>query len=710
MAHKLIKIALVLAVFGACKPDKLDFGVVENGSISPDLAVPVIKTRIELGDIINGDSDSTLVINPDNSISVVFRDDSIISISADELITINDQTVLSETFEVGELTVGPFSSFGNVTLDQILDNVNPPDLGDSVRARDNSVDYFPPIAEQSAGSYAEQSFNDFNVVYIKEGTMNLTIVNGLPVPLENLELAVRNKEDSSAVFTVSVPSIGPQSTASPTIDLTGAKLTNQVFVDLQNFGTPGSGPDPFDSSKHVFISVADQIAFQMSVDEMVIDSGEVVLPDQAIEDLGDTTVIDNGNNEEIEIIRLKSGSLNYSINSSFQEDIQITFTLPTVSNGTPFNEVITIQAGTVITGGIDLAGYQINLDQIPSAPYNRLPLSVDVEINSTGGFVSFTSQDQIQLDVGVENLEYEYLQGYFGQQVLETDSFTTLVDFSFIQELEGDFRFFSPQFRMRVASEIGLPSTLLMDVTGYNRTKGQEADMNAPLLVVPYPELSQAGQTIVDTLEINNTNSNIVDFMSLVPDSIVGTGVFTTNPNGNTGASNFTYNDSKVDIGLEVEVPLEVAVDGLILEDSSGIDWAIGDTANGGFDASAIERAQLNFNIENGFPLSATLQLILEDTTNGFVEVLDTLVLDVLQGAAVDAEGRVITPNVFIDRLILEGEALQDFLMADRIRARATINTTGSDVPTKVKLFTDYYIELVLSARFELTVNLGGNE
>ncbi len=706
MKAKFIKIVLLSSILlFSCKRDELDFGVVNEFTLSPTVAVPILKTRIQLGDVINEDTDTTIVINPNNSISIAFRDDSIAVLRADELIAIEDQDFYSDMIAVGNLTVGPFSSLGNATLDQILNNVNPPDVGDSIRARDETIDYFPPIPEQSAGSHAEQSFSDFKKVYISSGQMELLVINGLPVDVENLVIAIKNKEDSSEVVSYNISVLPATSNITQSVNLSGAVLSNEVFVELENFRSPGSGMDPMDTSKHVYISTQDQIAFQMTVSELVIDSGEVVLPDQFVQDIADTAdmIMDNG--EEIELIILKNGQLNYDINSSFQEAIDITFNLPTVSNGTPFTKTVNIPAGVLTSGSIDLTGYEVLLDQDVSQPFNRLPLDVDVSVASTGGFVRFTSLDEIGIDIGVSNLEFEYLQGYFGQQNHTTDPFSTSVDFSFIQELEGDFRFFNPQFRLRVASQIGLPSDIQMDATSYNTATGASAPLNAPFLEVPYPTFLQRGETIRDTLEVNNTNSNIVDFMSLVPDSIAGDGLFRTNAAGNTGETNFAYADSKVAIGLEVEVPLEIAVDGLVLEDKQGIDWGFTNSLEG--DNYSLDSVQVNFNIINGFPLAADLELIMEDSLG---MVIDTIFLSALQAAPVDSEGRVVNPEEYLSTISLSGTALDDFVSADRIRVRAIINTYGSDVPTKVTLFTDYFIELTMSVKTQVNYTVGNGE
>jgi hypothetical protein len=467
---------------------------------------------------------------------------------------------------------------------------------------------------------------------------------------------------------------------------------------LENFGSPGSGPNPFDSTKHVYISTEDQIAFQMNVSVITIDSGTVIIPNQFIEGLADTADLDLGGGEEISKIIMESGEFSYTVSSSFQEEIEIVFNLPTVTNGGAFQETITIAAGATTTGSIDVSGYEFALDQVVTQDFNLLPLTVDVSIKSTGTYTKFTSLDQIQLDVSAVNLEYEYLEGYFGQQLLATDPFTTKMDFSFIKELKGDFRFFNPHFRLRVSSEIGLPSDIQMNVEAFNTSTMESEQLNAPFLMVSFPSFAERGQTVKDTLEINNTNSNVVNFMSLVPDSIYGNGNFRINPNGNTGEKNFTYADSEVSIGLEVEVPLEIAVDGLVLEDDEGIYWSFSELEKFGLDS-----IQLNFNITNGFPLDADLQLIMEDSIGG---VIDTIFIDALMAAPVDGEGRVITPTVYINSIFLEGQELTNLLGAEVMRVKAIINTFGSDVPTKVTLFTDYFIELQLSAKAQITQTL----
>lgn len=106
----------VLVLF-SCQRDKIDFDLLDDLSFNPQVQVPVIGARLSLNDLL---VDSTITVDPDNALRIVYVEDSLFEFSAIDFVNIPRQSPTTLTLnEVGlpfiSLNVG-LGTLGGVQL------------------------------------------------------------------------------------------------------------------------------------------------------------------------------------------------------------------------------------------------------------------------------------------------------------------------------------------------------------------------------------------------------------------------------------------------------------------------------------------------------------------------------------------------------------------------------------------------------------------
>ena len=89
MKKYLLRVSLLGLILVSCSKE-LDFDMVDDIAINPSGTIPLATLTLNLGDLVN-DIDSTIVVDPDNSLRIYYRQDSVFTYSASDILTIPDQ-------------------------------------------------------------------------------------------------------------------------------------------------------------------------------------------------------------------------------------------------------------------------------------------------------------------------------------------------------------------------------------------------------------------------------------------------------------------------------------------------------------------------------------------------------------------------------------------------------------------------------------------
>lgn len=670
-----------LLTLASCFKDEYNFNDINTDAYSPSFALPLIDATVNLGEIMEN-VDTTQIKADENNLLRITYSDTLMSYDVAELVEIPTQNI-TEAFTLPAFTIDNLNNSASVSLSEMANNMAEPQRSLILGNNGNTLP-FPAMPSQSIGSYALTAFTEFNSVTFSQGTLTIEITNNWAFDVENLTMDIINSGDASVIGTFTYASIPSGQTRSDQVDLTGVTMTNTLAANITGMESPGTGVTP------VLIDLASTLDVTSIASGLEVSSGAAIFPSQsAVNETVDVDLTLN-NGEELNSVQLNTGSIDYSIDYGLRENSQITISLPYItSNGTPITEVINVTSDganpQVVVGSIDLANHTIDLTANGSNT-NYIQADISASIISSGRVIPFSTNDAIEANLDISNLDIAFVDGYLGNMTELIPADTITIDL-FDNEFSELISLAAPEFSMRMVNSAGIPVEADMTITAYNdQTSLALTGIDNPL-TINAPDYSQIGQTALTEVNLTRDNSNIADIFNLNPTGIAYAMEIETNPAGNTGAMNFINSDSKIDVTMDVNVPMYGSVNGFSIEDT--LDLALDSI---GFLQSATIRAI----IENEFPVDVDVQLYFVDEN---FNVLDSLFENgetLVQSSAIDANGDMTAPTISETDIVLTEDKLDNLFNANQIILRSNL-ATGNGGTQDAKFYTHY----------EMNINLG---
>lgn len=690
--HLVWVFAGIFLFISSCVKEEYDFNTLSKEiSLSPSFVLPAITGFLTLGDIFEPKED-TIVVNPDGTIKLIYRHDSLFSYSVTDIIDIPDQTPQLKTAVLGSVHIDDFAYNGPLSLNLISLNF---DAGtrSTLVARDGTNDIFPVIPAPNTGSFNMTPFTNFTQVMVDSGKISIDITNQLPVEVSFI-LQLRNSDNSQLgsdfVFTA-IPSLGNQTQTS---EVSG-NLTNALNFDIVDFTSPGS-------SGNVDVDLTDLILISLNSQNIVVSSGTAILPDQVFFIETDTIDLDIDPGTEATYVEMASGDIDYNLTSGFNDAVRVNLILPTGElNNDTLKYVIPVSAGGSASGTLSMAGASVDFTIDPLQPYNKLPFKFIVEIVSSGSLISFNSTDALIMGYTMSNINFDYVEGYFGEQNFTIDQDSLEIDMGDIfDKITGTITFTDPKIRIPYTNSIGAPADLEIVLWG-ETFEGGSQDLNAP--VVSIDKLADRDDPPVESsMEFNRDNSSIVELIELRPDILYYSGEVRMNPGATGVRDNFIMSTSEIVANLEVEIPVSLKIQNLSLRDTTDNPLHSADTSDE-FGLNDFEYINLYFSAINGFPLEISFEIIPYDTVNN-IEYPSINVPQFISAAPVDANGRVNEPvESPVVKIELDKTMLENLQKSEGLIVQAWFNTTG-DGAQEVVFYTDYTFEFRLAVGLELNI------
>ena len=389
-------------------------------------------------------------------------------------------------------------------------------------------------------------------------------------------------------------------------------------------------------------------------------------------------------------ISLESGTLFWSVTSSVSDTIKLALELDnTTLNGMP--AIFEIQANTIgqTTGEINISSLELDLSQ-GTLGYNNLGFTL--QITDAGNAPNGT---QLDIVLEYENLRITEAIGYFGERKINFPSGNINPNLSLLDNISSGLYLANPQVKIITKSNIGLPLEISPNLLGVSK-EGSVVDLG--LSPLNFTGSTTIGNYAYDTLIISTANSNLDDFIAAVPSQIVYSGSVQTNPAGEPQNDNFITQDGTLNIGLEIDLPLELKTKDLVIEQTIyNIDFGVDEE-----DVDFINELSLGFRVDNGFPLDADLHVYFLDSAGA---VLDSTYLAIFDAAQVDQNGIVVNSAKSERYLQFTQGQIHNIIRSDDVRIKIVLNTSNNGNQI-VSLLTDYYIDLIIGARAKLNYNL----
>ncbi|NRA48105.1 MAG: hypothetical protein HRU12_03150 [Phaeodactylibacter sp.] len=300
---------------------------------------------------------------------------------------------------------------------------------------------------------------------------------------------------------------------------------------------------------------------------------------------------------QYEIIRLKAGVFQYTVLNPFMDSVNFSLSFANLKLGDDSLAIsrllpaADIDGPSETSGIIDISGYELLLNE-------------DIRTVYTANlFADNTPVDLPPFLVNIGQMDYSYIQGYFGrfEVTLPGDS----LEFDFLDNWEaGELEFLEPVINLTFFNTMGIPLELRSDTFELATFRNGIVALNNPMLnsglLFAFPSIDEVGEAKSTLLSLNSENSNIVSAISGVPYQLNYAFSAIANPNENNLITNHLTDTVKVDIDIEVEIPLFARAKGFRIVDTFEVDLS---------DLEDLERLGFKLIADNGFPLEVGMQL-----------------------------------------------------------------------------------------------------
>ena len=662
-------------------------------SVSPDIAIPLVQSTTTLGDLLP--DDENIYIESDSSIRISFKSENIAKVESDSLLQIENQAPTQENFTVGSINLADFSQTQTIKLSELGQNLEDDAISTQIEDAFNLAETapegkvpFPDIPRQSGGSYDQSSSDEFLNVTMSEGSLSLEVENNTGLDIDYLELQLKNNDSNnkSLIGAFEFSNITQGTSQTQALSLVNKQMYKDISFEVVAVEITGSGPNVLDPSTYIDLKETDNILLNISGSNITVTQGQFKFPDQTGPSETFAFDLEFDDDVSIDFINLSGGALEYSYESSVNTTLELDLEIPQLKdpNGDSFKEVLMIgnTSGNEETISINLDGYQFNFEDTE----NQLEINYASKITPTNGYASFNENDFVNLSIGVVDLEFSLIEGYFGQIIETIEPGELDVDVSLLEDITSGIKLETPNLIFTIDNTVGIPFEIDLDLKGTNGAKSESITDALFEVVSAYDEA-------VSTRVVFNETNNLSELIALAPEIISYSGSVTSNPDGNTGPNSISPGTG-ISFGFEMDLPLYLRISEAVTTDTMAIDLSDSDD----FTSEDIEAISCKLNVENEFPLDLNLMILFSDSLSG--TTLDTLQFGLLQAAEVDENGKTVAPKVYSLEVDLDSDQIDALFNANQILLDMKVASYNFENQA-VRLYTDYTIEIEAGLRIK---------
>lgn len=429
----------------------------------------------------------------------------------------------------------------------------------------------------------------------------------------------------------------------------------------------------------------------------------------------DTSFLDLNSNEiKLSRIDMKKGKLKCTLKSSVNRRLIFNYSIPKATkNGVPLAFVDTLPAAAapgdtvIFVKELILDDYHFDLSGGAGDDFNSLAATIkastvpgDPPLTITNNATLFKAETQL-----VE-ITPNYAKGYLGHYDFNGVNSTTNLDaLEMVRSglIDVENVNLNLIFHNTIGADVGFKP---IEIKATNTRTGMQVILTHSSIGTNI-NINRATQTLSVlnpvsessySFSINSGNSNIEQFLELIPDQLSLMADVQLNQYGNTGGyTDFFYYDFPTYIQMQLNMPLKFSATNLLLIDTIDNPFTGLDILDPITDGEFIVR------VENKFPLESDLQLYLLDAAG---TMTDSLFASTLVAAApVNAFDRVTQP-VTTD-LTIQATAIniQNLKAANKIKLKANFNTAPAS-SGRLQFYSDYYMLIRMIADIKFNIAL----
>ncbi len=687
-SNTLFGIVLGIVVgFSACKKANLDLDKYSNikDQLKPEILTPFASISITAGKILK--QDSITVHDPDGLIRFLVRQDSILTIGADSILSNITLPKSSVNFKLGEIDVPNINQTQKVTLKELVD------LCDAqtqfvFNYFDGKDTIFPALTSPAGDTNSVAKATNYEYIRLSKGFLKFGLANNFPTVLSKAQVVIFDNKYGNKLGTVNFTNILPGSKGYDSISMSGVTLSNDLAFQILSV-------EMVQSSGFVRIDLTDDLTIDILGTGLKTTGGKAIIPSQVIQtQLLALNLSSPTDDYKLRNVRFGAAAIPFTAESKFAENLNLSINFPdaTVGGSAISPTAISLPKGSK-TGTFDLSNANIFLGAVDTLTHNMLRVAVSPSISSSGNLVDFDSSDFVKLDIDPANIIIDYVDGYMGQKTWTVD--VDDVDFDALAELGKGLTLTNPKMSIIVKNSFGIPILLELSLIAKDN-KGASVDMQPPTMLFGYPTIAQAGTTVNSKFDIDKSNSKIVEALGLPPTKFAISGKAYLNKDGFKGYNDFVSSKSSMSLSFEANMPLSIIAQDFSIRDTAELK----ETLKG---LDIFDFLELKIKTTNGFPLEGALDLYFADA-NGVI--LDSLVNTTLVASGIpDATGKVVTRTENMTSFLLDKETLKNIATETKFAQKLIFVThfyTYNKGTQSVNIHTDNQLDIAIAFRAKL--------
>ncbi len=413
-----------------------------------------------------------------------------------------------------------------------------------------------------------------------------------------------------------------------------------------------------------------------------------------------TFLYDPENGEQLDSLFYQTGDITFTTTSNINGNVTYTYTVENTVN-TNSNVPISITGNIPSPGSETINRSLLNHKTLLIDASGDNVFTVNVDLSITLGGTQFTDgSETLSFDFTYGNQTFSLIYGKFGQDMVQVGDQSIDLDF-FTQAAREGITFGNPSMSFEFRNSFGIPigvdfsSLRSEDATGDNQVFLTGDIVNNPRVIdgsdINSPGPNTPGETVQTVVEIDRSNSNIIQLLSTSPERLVFNVAGNSNPE-DASALNYLQPTSEITAIVGVEVPLEVQLDNLQETGTFGL----GD----GLDLENVDSAFIRVVTINELPFSATATLEIKDADSVTLHtVADNIIIN---APFINVLGEVTDPNGSTTDIPLSPEGVDALLNAAFVQITLTLNTPESQTSR------DIYVRIQSNYSLTLKVGIGG--
>lgn len=644
-----------------------------------DLTTPLAFTELNIQDLY---SDSTITIDTlsDNSITVIYQKE-LVDISIDSNLLLNSisttKNVKLESINFSDKTIS-----NQFTLGELLTS-----SGISFLYPDNSYRVIPAISDVINDILPIDANEYFEEMTLSEGFLDVKISNNLPTDVSNLEIHLRNEGENTNIIEITIPYLASGEVFEITEALADQTIYGNMEIDVLNADLVGTG------GNEVLIQYQDNLNTDITIRDIVLFEGTAIFPNQEIFN-EDTVVSFDIGDVRLTKVEVEQGGVEVIGVSTVQDTLKIEYTIPYATlNGQMFTLNFNLPPAPVggsvsVSEFFDFSGYEIDLRGQYGDTVNTLYTYSRGWIDSSGIVTQISLEDSIFNTITVQNIVPSKAWGSIGK---DTISGSEIVEFDFFNDINGTFNLEKINVNLVTRNYLGANGNInIKKLEGKSNNNNLELinnNINSSIQIAAATE-SENNNINFSQLDIvfDQDNSNIDELIELKPNAFEIDYELITN--GNT--EGFAYKGKGLNTELQINVPLFLSLDKIEFLDTSEVNFSLPpDASNNG---------SFTLLVENEYPLSASIELLLLDQDNQLIEELvgnqEILAGEINQYGFVEE-------NKFSE-ITIPYNNKDNLENTKKIVFKVVFNTLPQN--QSVKFFSDYSIKLKLIANFNYNI------